>query len=115
MFFNSPSISQLSADQFAEKIEEDKNTILLDVRSPEEFAQARIEGAQLINFHQPDFQKHIDELNRDKTYLVYCRSGSRSAYACRMMESMGFKEVHNLQHGIIDWVRHYEIVQADIE
>jgi rhodanese-related sulfurtransferase len=114
MFFNSSDISQLSADQFAEKIEAE-SAVLLDVRTPQEFQQAHIDGAQLIDIHQPDFQQKIDELPRDRTYLIYCRSGHRSAVACRMMASMGFEDVHNLQKGIIDWVHHQPIVQPNTD
>ncbi|MGM0588806.1 MAG: rhodanese-like domain-containing protein [Bacteroidota bacterium] len=110
MFFGS-SISQLSSQEFADKLQNESNVELLDIRSPEEYEQAHIEGARLMNIHAPDFQEQLQKLNRDKTYLLYCRSGNRSGQACRMMESMGFEKVYNLQYGIMDWINHFEVVQ----
>ncbi len=77
--------------------------VLLDVRTPEEFASGFISGAVNIDFKSPEFNGKLDELDKTKTYLVYCRSGGRSAKAMTMMKEKGFKRVYNLRGGIIEW------------
>lgn len=76
---------------------------LLDVRTSQEFNQAHIKGARKIDFYAPDFAKNIQSLDRNKTYLVYCRSGNRSAKTLALMEQLGFKKVYNMQGGVYDW------------
>ncbi len=77
--------------------------ILLDVRTPEEFAQNRIAGAMLFDYRGPDFQEGLAQLDRSRTYLVYCRTGNRSSYAVRIMAEMGFAHVYDLDGGIVLW------------
>lgn len=77
--------------------------IVLDVRTPEEFEEARIPGAVLLDIHDPRFVEELEGLDRDRTYLVYCRSGNRSWTACRYMLSIGFSDVFNLGSGVIGW------------
>ncbi|CAM2065550.1 Rhodanese-like domain-containing protein [Sulfidibacter corallicola] len=77
--------------------------VLLDVRTPEEFKQGHIAGAELMNFHDPKFQARLGKLAKDKTYLVYCRSGGRSGKTAKMMKELGFVRVYDLAGGMIDW------------
>lgn len=83
---------------------EEPNTVVLDVRTPEEAAEVNIPGSVNINLFSPDFVNRIQELDPSKTYLVYCRSGARSAQACNMMAQMGFKDLYNLSGGIFSWL-----------
>ncbi len=76
---------------------------LLDVRTDAEFAQAHIKGARKIDFYSDSFKSKIDALDKDKTYVVYCRSGNRSSKTLALMKQLGFKKVYNVQGGIIDW------------
>lgn len=77
---------------------------LIDVRTPEEVQQGIIPGARIIDIHNPDFENLIDQLDKTKSYLVYCRSGARSAMACRMMREKGFSgDLCNLATGIFGW------------
>ncbi len=77
--------------------------VLLDVRTNEEFAAGHLAGATLIDFNAPDFQQKIRALPKDKTYLVYCRSGRRSKNACDQMRELGFPGLFDLQGGILAW------------
>ncbi len=77
--------------------------VLVDLRTPEEVADGYIEGAVNINFYDPDFRGQLDALDRDKTYVIYCRSGGRSGSARDTMRELGFTEVYNVLGGIIDW------------
>jgi len=72
-----------------------KETVLLDVRTQEEWNEKHIEGSTLVDFKQTDFKDKISRLDKDQTYEIYCRSGNRSGSAVKMMAEMGFKNVHN--------------------
>lgn len=77
--------------------------VIIDVRTPEEFADGHIENATMIDFYSVTFRSEIDSLDKDKNYLIYCRSGGRSGQARDIMEELGFQEVHNIAGGMIDW------------
>jgi phage shock protein E len=76
---------------------------ILDVRTPEEFALNYIKGALNIDVKAADFAKKIAKLDRDGTYLVYCKGGVRSARAMNLMKEAGFKQVYNLAGGLKKW------------
>jgi len=78
--------------------------MILDVRTPKEIAGGKIdEKAIEIDFKADSFEKKINDLNRDKTYLVYCKSGGRSSKTANMMIMAGFKNVYNLEGGYSEW------------
>jgi rhodanese-related sulfurtransferase len=79
------------------------NFLILDVRTPEEFAEGHIEGAINIDYYHPGFQNELNGLDKTKTYLVYCRTGNRSGQAFDFMKDQGFKEVFHMDGGIIVW------------
>lgn len=95
-------IQYVDVATFKAKIQ-DENTVLLDVRRPEEIAAGKIDGALEINVLADDFQQKIEELDKDKTYLVYCKSGIRSNRACKAMEKVGFKDLYSLEGGFRAW------------
>ena len=98
----------IDAQQFKNKTEHAENTLILDVRTPQEYHEGHIPGAVNINIQDPAFMDKLDELKDDKTYLVYCRSGVRSAKACQMMGSQGFNDLYNLEGGILEWTGRVE-------
>ena len=81
---------------------ENSDIVIVDVREEEEMAEGYIEGAVLIPLDtvESDIENKIQD--KDKTILVYCRSGRRSAIACDIMDSLGYKNVYDFG-GIIDW------------
>lgn len=83
----------------------DSNFIVLDVRTPEEFAQGYLpEKTPLnLNFYAADFREQLAQLDREKTYLVYCRTGNRSSQTVELMKELGFRRVYDLQGGIVAW------------
>ena len=91
----------LDVSQFAEKIT-DKNVIVLDVRTPEEFAQGRIANSINIDVLSDYFMADIAGLDKDAQYAIYCRSGKRSVDAATAMDEIGFSTI-NLTGGIIAW------------
>ncbi len=71
-------------------------SVVLDVRTPEEFAEIHVVGAQNINVLAPDFVARISVLDKSLTYKVYCRSGNRSGRAVKIMQEHGFEHVENI-------------------
>lgn len=94
----------LSPAEFKQGFQADSNAVVLDVRTPAEVAEGTIEGAKVLDFFDPNFAKHIMELDKDKNYYIYCRSGNRSGQACAFMASNGFGgELVNLVGGMMAW------------
>jgi rhodanese-related sulfurtransferase len=88
----------------------ENNAVVIDVRTPSEWQHGIIADSLLIDFmDQNNFAREVEMFDKSKTYLIYCRSGMRSSYACRLMDEMGFKYTYNLMGGIISWKG--EIVQ----
>lgn len=96
------STANLSNDAFKSALK-DSNVVLLDVRTAGEFSQGHIPGALNIDIYKPNFRDQILNLDKSKTYLIYCRTGSRSTNALRFMQQSGFSEVSHLQQGIVRW------------
>lgn len=80
----------------------DKNTILIDVRTQKEINQGVIGQPLEIELGVGMKQKMIN-LDKDKKYILYCRSGKRSTLASKMMSNLGFNDVNNLQGGYVAW------------
>lgn len=96
------NIVSVSAPEFDTKIKTD-SVQLLDVRTPQEYAEGHIEGALNINVQSDDFQQMAEkELSKDSTILVYCRSGRRSMDAAWILTRLGYRVI-NLKGGIIEW------------
>jgi rhodanese-related sulfurtransferase len=83
----------------------DKNSLLLDVRTPGEYARGRIAGSTLIPLQQ--LQARLAELStyKDRPVLIYCATGNRSTVASKLLIDSGFKRVVNLRPGIAGWER----------
>ncbi|MFL9842921.1 rhodanese-like domain-containing protein [Flavobacterium rhizosphaerae] len=94
----------ISQKQWWEGTQEDNNSAILDVRTPEEWEEGIIPGALLINIYSGQgFVDALEDLDKEKSYYVYCRSGARSAQACNVMQQLGFNTVYNLTGGILQW------------
>jgi rhodanese-related sulfurtransferase len=78
-------------------------TVVLDVRTPEEFSAGHLAGARNLDIRAADFQTRISALDRGSTYAVYCHSGNRSGQALQMMTAAGFTHVTDLSGGITAW------------
>ena len=70
--------------------------MIIDVRTPEEFAEGYVKGAVNIDVSNPDFEYQIASLDKDANYTIYCRSGNRSAVAIDIMRNAGFKNLVDL-------------------
>ena len=96
-------ISVSDASSLIEEQRGNPDFAILDVRTAEEYSTGYIEGAVNIDINGEDFDEKIGLLDRNKTYLVYCRSGSRSRRALERMRERGFLRIYNLSGGIIGW------------
>lgn len=93
------SVNTISVEEFA-KIIGKKNVRLIDVRTPKEYAEGHIAGAENIDVKAPDFTERIKDVNGK--VAVYCRSGKRSLMAAEQLAVQGCK-VYNLDGGILAW------------
>lgn len=99
---SNPNITSIPAYEFRKEIKTD-SVQLLDVRTPQEYAEGHIDGAININVQSDDFRQLAEnELSKDFTIFVYCRSGRRSLKAADILTELGYKVV-NLKGGILEW------------
>lgn len=96
-------IRDVNSDEFTELMKTERNKIILDVRTPEEYEGAHIGGAVNIDINSDDFENRIAKLDTHSTIFVYCLAGSRSANAASIMSGRGFNNIVNLQNGISEW------------
>jgi phage shock protein E len=93
-------VTDIGAEQLIEVVQSGDAPVILDVRTPEEYAAGHVEGAVNIDIASPSFDSDIAALPTDQTYVVYCRSGNRSADAAARMAAAGFTDVYNVDAGL---------------
>ena len=99
----SDGINVLSPKDFIKQAKADTTAIILDVRTPGEYKEEHLAGAQQLDFLNSEvFDAGIKLLDKSHTYYVYCRSGKRSHHACMKMKKQGFK-VFDMEGGILNW------------
>ncbi len=92
------------------KLASSKKGVVLDVRTPDEWAEGTIPGATKINYYDDNFAQQIEKLDKNTPVFVYCKRGGRSAGAAEVLEKKGFTKVFNLKGGITAWMeKGYEI------
>ncbi|WP_319523689.1 rhodanese-like domain-containing protein [Breoghania sp.] len=99
------SISPSEFKKLLDARSDDSDTVLLDIRTPREFKSGHIRGAQLLDYYSSDFVERLKRLDREKTYLVYCRSGNRSGKSLKIFKQLGFRQVYHLDTGILGWLK----------
>lgn len=82
---------------------ENQNFIILDIRTTEEYENEHIQNSIMIDFYSETFENELDELDKNKTYLIYCRTGRRTGLTLDIMKELGFIEVYNMAGGITQW------------
>jgi len=100
-------IENISARTAAGLIQENLSNpdfIILDIRTPREFDAGRIAGAVMLDFYSKTFVQDFQNLDRNNTYFIYCRSGNRSGQLMKAVGDLGFKKIYNLERGLVDWV-----------
>ncbi|MDO9045334.1 MAG: rhodanese-like domain-containing protein [Methanobacteriaceae archaeon] len=87
----------------ARKLMKNEDLIILDVRAPWEFAEGHIKNSENLDFTDPDFSDNLKKLDKNKKYLVYCKTGRRGAMALETMKNIGFNNLYNLIGGYDAW------------
>ena len=101
-------VKQLKVEEYNTFLESHPDVILFDVRTTEERNQGMIPSAITADYMEEGFSDYLATLDKSKTYIVYCASGSRSANASEQMVKMGFEEVYNLEEGYPAWEEVYK-------
>ena len=96
-------ITYVFADQANALLAENKDLIVLDVRTPGEYQSGHIADAINIDFRGADFADNLKTLDPSKDYLIHCRSGGRSTKSLKTFEQLNFSSVIHLDGGIIAW------------
>ena len=94
----------LTVTEFSEKVSTSTAAVIIDVRTPSEFSQGHLVNAQNFDWNGSSFEKQISTLDKSQPVYVYCKSGARSAAAAKKMRDLGFKEVYEMEGGILKWI-----------
>ncbi len=95
-------ISSQQGYNLIQKNLDNQDFVILDVRRPEEFTAEHLENAINVDYEAPDFRQMMDRFDKNKTYLLYCRTGRRSAEAAAIMKELGFQRIYDMG-GIQSW------------
>jgi len=96
MFTKQSNGIDISIDEFKEKFQEEQG-VVIDVRTQEEYEEGHlVKTDKLLDFTNGEFQNSLSDMDKDKTYYLYCRTGNRSGQAARIMKSQGFENVYNV-------------------
>jgi rhodanese-related sulfurtransferase len=96
-------IKVISPQEVYDAVSNSKNLQLIDVRTQKEFGEDHLETAQNICVTDDDFKEKVAKLDKEEPVYLYCRSGKRSAKAAQIMKEMGFKEIYDMEGGILNW------------
>ncbi len=88
-------LKTVNAEEARILLEKQKNVVILDVRTPQEYAAGHLKNATLLNKYEPDFEAKIQALDRTQPYLVYCAAGGRSGETFQLMKQLGFEQVYD--------------------
>lgn len=100
---NDNAIPTLQPKAFIERARADKRAVLMDVRTPDEYAAGHLKGARQLNYlDSAAFHQGVALLDKSHTYYIYCRSGKRSHAACLVMMRHGLRVV-DMEGGYLNW------------
>ena len=101
----SDGIIVLDPQAFIDQAKADTTSIPLDVRTPKEYSEGHLANARQLDYLNTEaFDAGIKQLDKSRTYYIYCRSGRRSHGACLKMKKQGFK-VYDMEGGILNWTK----------
>lgn len=99
------SHEKVNSNDFKSKIEKTKKSIILDVRTKDEYKKGHLANSQNIDIYDAKFEDKIKKLDKTKTIFVYCHAGGRSSDACEIMTKLGFKNIIELKEGYSEWLK----------
>jgi rhodanese-related sulfurtransferase len=101
---NITALTPGEASNLIERHKNDSNFVILDIRTPGEYQSGHLQNSIVIDFYSKSFVDEIGRLNKQKSYLVYCRSGNRSARSMDLFRKLEFKKIYHLSSGIRGWI-----------
>jgi rhodanese-related sulfurtransferase len=103
---DSTRILTVSAKEAADLIDKhngDSNFAILDIRTPGEFQSGHLQSAILIDFYSQTFVDRLRQLDKGKNFLIYCRTGNRSARSLEIFKKLKFQKIYHMANGISTW------------
>ena len=100
---NNDSVNEIDSDELTEFLQIN-DAILVDVRRDDEYINGHIENSINIDYMSDEFVKNTERLDKNMPIILYCRSGRRSYLSAIILSENGFKEVYNLEGGILSWI-----------
>jgi rhodanese-related sulfurtransferase len=97
------TITPEDAFNLIEEHQDDSNLIILDVRPRDEFEVEHLHGAVNLDYDGHEFRKKVEKIDKEKNYIIYCRSGVRGEYFMGIMRELGFPKVYNILGGFVGW------------
>ena len=101
LIYSQQPIIDIDFERMSEILERD-STILIDVRTPDEYNSFRIKSSINIDYYNPAFLDSISSYKAKKNIIFYCRSGRRSYYAAKLIQQKGFNMIYNLKGGVLE-------------
>ena len=99
--FSQQQIFDIDYKKMSEIIE-NESTVVVDVRTADEFNSFRIKNSINIDYYSKNFLDSISSYREKKNIILYCRSGRRSYYAAKLMQEKGFNKIYNLKGGVLE-------------
>ena len=100
---NITALSPKEASALIEKHRGDSEFVILDIRTQAEYQSGHLQNAIMIDFYAKSFADQIGRLDKEKSYLIYCRSGNRSAHSMDVFKKLQFRKIYHLSSGINGW------------
>ncbi len=97
------TIRPQDAFKMIEEHKDDSNLVILDVRPQNEFELEHVPGAINLDYEGHEFKKKVENIDKEKNYVIYCRSGVRGEYFMGIMKELGFPHVYNILGGFTGW------------
>ena len=95
------AVTVVKAEKLMDVLKADPKIVIVDIRTPAEFEEGHLPKATNINFMSDEFTEELGKLDRDKTYLMHCKSGGRSTASLEIWKKLGFKKILHLDTGIV--------------
>jgi len=97
------AVSPKEASALIERHKEDSDFVILDIRTPGEYQSGHIKNSIMIDFYSKTFAEEVNRLDKEKTYLIHCRSGNRSTRSMGLFKKLKFQKIYHLSSGINGW------------
>ena len=101
---NITALSPKEASKLIETRTGDSDFTILDIRTPGEYQSGHLKDATMIDYYSKSFGDEIGRLDKEKSYLIYCRSGNRSARSMDLFKKLKFQKIYHLSSGINGWI-----------